>query len=134
MRTGEGAALLLEVRRSSGQLFYFDTEHGFRVPTRKIQAIPAEAVTPGSLERLLSDLLLFLEAEGCALDEYSGQRARLAVQIPALTGERIHSLLDRFGAWVTSFAIEPGSMHTLLLKLRLDDLPACDRVGPEFPL
>ena len=48
METGEGAAILLEVRRSSGHLYYPGTDREYWVPTRQIGAIPAEAVPIGS--------------------------------------------------------------------------------------
>jgi len=70
MGTGEGAALMLATRRGSALLFYFGTDRGFWVPTRQIAAIPAEAVPAGCLELLLHELMVYLEAEECEIEEF----------------------------------------------------------------
>jgi len=123
METGEGAAILLALRRGSGYLYYPRNDRAFWVPTRDVRAIPAEAVPEGSLEALLSSTLLFLDAEECAIEEATGDSMKLAIDHPGASRERLRDLEARLGARLADFAYEPGSMRAVTLHLSLVSLP-----------
>jgi len=124
METGEGAAILLEVRRSSGHLFYPGTDSEYWVPTRQIAAIPPEAVAPDSQERFLADLLLFLQTEACTLVEYDSTNATLEITYPGMDRAKLLELIEMLGPTLADYAVKPGSMHVALLELQLKNLPA----------
>jgi len=124
METGEGAAILLEVRRSSGHLFYPGTDREYWVPTRQIGEIPADAVPEGSQERYFSRLLLFLDTEACTVVEYDTSAALLEVIYPGLDRAKLLELIAMLGDTLDDYAIRPGSMQVAMLELRLKDLPA----------
>ena len=124
MSTGDGAAVLLGVRRSSGHIFYPGTDREFWVPTRQIGEIPAEAVPPGSQEHFFSRLLVFLEAEECTLLEYDGGTAELEITYPGISRNGLIELVSMLGDTLIDYTIKPGSMQVALLELRLANLPA----------
>lgn len=123
METGEGAAILLEVRRSSGHLFYPSTDREYWVPTRQIQGIPDEAVPDGAQEHFLSTLLKFLKTEACALIEYDVSSIVLEITYPGMDRAKLIELLEYLGPTLDDYAIRPGSMQVALLELRLKNLP-----------
>ncbi|MHC4959175.1 MAG: hypothetical protein ACYTGN_12470 [Planctomycetota bacterium] len=129
LATGEGAALLVGLRRGSGQLFYADADKGYWVPTSELRAIPAEAVPDGCLERFLSDVLLFLRAEECAVDAYAPGSMELAVEAPDLDAERHATLQERWGDHLERLDFAPRNMSRILLRLRLSRLPAPAAAG-----
>ncbi|MGQ0614084.1 MAG: hypothetical protein ACT4PV_10135 [Planctomycetaceae bacterium] len=124
MGTGEGAALLLALRRGSGYLQYVSTDRAYWVPLRDVRRVPAEAVPASSLEHRLSSLLLSLNAEEVTLEDASPGAMRLAVDIPATSREALRDLEASLGGMLRGLAIEPGGRHALTLKLDLVSLPA----------
>jgi hypothetical protein len=123
MSTGEGAALLLGVRRSSGHLFYPGTDREYWVPTRQIGPIPANAVPPGTLENFLSELLMFLRTEECTLLSYGDGRAELEITYPGMDRNRLLGMVSMLGDRLADYSIKPGSMQVALLRLALQNLP-----------
>jgi len=123
METGEGAAILLDVRRSSGHLFYPGTDREFWVPTRQIGGIPPDAVPEGSQEDYLSKLLLFLDTEACALVEYDTETATLEITYPGMDRAKLLELITMLGDTLDDYVIRPGSMQVALLELTLKSLP-----------
>jgi len=123
MGTGEGGAVLLALRRGSGQLYYPGSDRMFWVPTRQIGPIPPEVFPDECLERVLSGLLLFLNADECVLETVSGDTWQLAIEIPALSREGIEELRGMLGERLADFAFEAGSMRHVLLRMTLRSLP-----------
>ena len=124
MGTGEGAAILLALRRGSGKLFYPDRDRTFWVPTNEVRAIPAAAVPEDSLERLLSDLLLFLNAEESNLEAYEGDRATIAIETAELTGRKLRELRWLYRGRIVEVDFSPRNMSRITLMIRLAHLPA----------
>ena len=124
MSTGEGAAVLFGVRRSSGHLFYPGTDREFWVPTRQIGEIPAEAVPAESQEAYFSRVLLFLRTEECTLLEYGEGRAELEITYPGIDRNELLKLISMLGDTLVDYSIKPGSMQVALLELHLANLPA----------
>ncbi len=129
MRTGEGAAILLALKRGSGNLYYPGTDRRYWVPMRDVRPIPPEAVSEASLERLLSDLLLSLEAEECVIHAKGPASLDVAVDHPGLSRDALHALEQRLGARLADYAYEPGSMRVATLRLSLVSLPAAADTG-----
>lgn len=129
LKTGEGAALLLGLRRGSGHLFYPATDRSFWIPMRDVRAIPAEAVPGDSLESLLSRLLLFLEAEECTVEDRVGDTMNLVIEHPGASRERLRELAGLLGERLSDYAYEPGSMRAVVLRLALSSLPAAAGEG-----
>jgi hypothetical protein len=123
MNTGEGAAILLALRRGSGHLYYPATERSFWVPMADVRAIPAEAVPEGSLEALISGLLLLLDAEECVIEEGGAGAMRLAVDHGGSSRAQLRELERSLGARLEDYAYEPGSMRAARLRLSLVSLP-----------
>lgn len=124
MGTGEGAAILLSIRRGAGHLYYPGTGRGFWVPLRDVRELPDPAVRGDSLERFLSSLLLHLEAEDCSLEEAEAPLFRMAVEVPGVDREGIEELRGLLKERLKDYEIEPAGRHALLLRLDLVDLPA----------
>lgn len=129
MGTGEGAALLLALRRGSGNLFYAGTDRGFWVPMRDVRAIPPVAVPESCLERLLSDLLLHVRADECAIDAYGNGAMNLAIEIPALSSAQLAELRARLGPRLKDVRFEAGSMRAVMLRVDLVSLPEAAGAG-----
>ncbi len=129
MGTGEGAALLLALSRGSGRLFYAATDTGYWVQMNEVRAIPREAVPDGCLEALLTDLLLFVGAEECSIDDYAGDSMELAVETAQLTRAQLAELETRFAEQVQSIDFAPRNMSRILLRIHLLFLPAPARTG-----
>jgi hypothetical protein len=129
LATGEGAALLLGLRRGSGRLFYAGADKGYWVPTGELRAIPAEAVPEGCLERFLSGLLLFLRAEECSIDEYGEGLMEIGVEAPDLDAERHAELRERWAGHLDRLDFAPRNMSRILLRLRLSRLPEPAETG-----
>ncbi len=129
MGTGEGAALLLSKRRGSLQLYYAGMDRIFWVPARQVRRIPSEAVSPGSREALLSNLLLALEAEECAFEETDSSDLAFSVEVAGMTDKDLEALREGLGERLRSFAIEPRNMHAIKLRLDLVSLPEPDSRG-----
>jgi hypothetical protein len=130
MGTGEGAAVLTALKRGSAHLYYCSTDRGYWVTSSRVRQIPLNAVPDGCLERLLAELLLFLEAEGCVVEEIGKGSMTLAVDAPGANRERLHELESRLASQLANFSIEPGSMRAVVLHLELVDLPmAADAAG-----
>ncbi|MGH7163795.1 MAG: hypothetical protein ACREID_09950 [Planctomycetota bacterium] len=129
MNTGEGAALLLALRRGSGHLYYVATGRAFWVPMRDVRAIPPEAVRPECLELLLSSLLLSVEAMECEVEEVGGRSMRLTVEVPEISREGLHALERRLGAMLAGYFLEPGGRHAMTLRLELVSLPEAQGAG-----
>ena len=129
MGTGEGAAILLALRRGSAHLYYPGTDASYWVPTRNIRRIPRDAVAEQSLERFLTDLLLFLEADECRIDDAGDDTMKLAIESPGLTRARLRELEGDLGERLDDFAFEPRNMHAVLIRLRLVSLPASADTG-----
>jgi hypothetical protein len=123
MKTGEGAAILLALRRGSGNLYYPGTDRSFWVPMADVRAIPREAVPEGSLEALLSGLLLFLDAEECVIDEGGAGAMRLTIDHAGSTRAQLRELETTLGARLEDYAYEPASMRCARLRLSLVSLP-----------
>lgn len=124
MGTGEGAALLLAIRRGSGHLYYPSTGRGFWVPLRDVRAIPLEAVPASSVEALLSELLLYLGADEVDVNEGGGGRMELTVETSGISHARLRGLEASLGGRLEELSIEPGGRHAIVLRLRLVSLPA----------
>ena len=129
MGTGEGAAVLLALRRGSGKLFYAAIDQTYWVPMNSVRAIPAEAVPEESLERLLTDLLLFLETEECDIEAYDRQSMELAVEAPALSREGLQTLESRWSKQVQNVDFAPRNMSRIKLLIRLGFLPDAASTG-----
>ena len=123
MGTGEGAALLLALRHGSGRLFYAAADTGYWIPMNEVRAIPREAVPDGCLETLLTDLLLFVGAEECSIDAYTGDSMELAVETAQLTRAQLAELETRFAEQVQSVDFAPRNMSRILLRINLLFLP-----------
>lgn len=123
MGTGEGAAVLLAVRRGSGRLFYAGQDTSYWVPTNEVRAIPREAVPDDSLEALLTDLLLFVGAEECSVEAYADNAMELAVETAQLTRTQLAELETRFAKQVRSVDFAPRNMSRILLRINLLSLP-----------
>ena len=123
METGEGAGVLLALRRGSAHLFYPGTDRGYWVPTRQVKTIPLEAVPEQSLEGMLSRLLRFLRAEECAVLEFDGKSTTLEITYPGMDRAKLLELLEFLGPMLADYAIRPGSMQVALLQLSLVNLP-----------
>jgi hypothetical protein len=123
MGTGEGAAVLTAVKRGSAHLYYCSSDRGYWVTTSKVRRIPLNAVPDGCLECLLAELLLFLEAEGCVVEEIGEGSMSLAIEAPSASRERLHELESRLAGRLANFAVEPGSMRAVVLHLELVGLP-----------
>ena len=123
METGEGAAVLLALRRGSAHLFYPGTDRGYWVPTRQVKTIPPEAVPDKSLETLFSHLLRFLRAEECVVLEFDGRSTTLEITYPGMERAKLLELLEFLGDMLADYAIRPGSMQVALLQLDLVNLP-----------
>jgi hypothetical protein len=124
MGTGEGAAVLLSLRRGNGHLFYTATDRAYWVPMRDVRGIPPEAVPEDCFERLLSDLVLSLEADECAVETRDEEGVRLVLEIPGLTRPGLHRLIEWLGPRLRDYAFEAGSMRAMVLRVLLADLPA----------
>jgi len=124
MGTGEGAALLLALRRGTGHLYYPGADREFWVPMRDVRPIPADVVPETSLERLLSDLLLSLDADECHIEEVGPNALTLLLEVPALRGEQMDALREVLGPRLRSHAVEPRSMRALHVRIELVSLPA----------
>jgi len=129
MDTGEGAALLLGTLRGSGKLYYPSTDRTFWVPLRKVRPIPHEVVPEDSLERLLSDLVLILEAVEGSVTNVAGNTMALELEVPHFDCDRLVEITTLLGERLTGWVMEPGSMRALLLKLDLAGLPAAVGAG-----
>ncbi len=127
METGEGAALMLATRRSSALLFYLSKDRGFWVPTRQIAAIPAEVLPDRCLERLLHEIMLYVEAEESEIEEFTldGETAhlRISIQAPTLTRTQWTVLRARLGSLLGDLTFDPRSMSSILLRLELVGAP-----------
>ncbi|MHC4973918.1 MAG: hypothetical protein ACYTG3_16460 [Planctomycetota bacterium] len=129
METGEGAAILLATLRGSGKLYYPGTDQTFWVPMREVRGIPNEAVPGDSLELFLSHLLRLLETEECTVDRVGEGSMTLALDIPALSQDRLGELHDLVGECLVNYALEPRSMRALQLELQLVSLPRAAGAG-----
>lgn len=121
--TGEGAAILLASRRGSSHLFYPGLDRSFWVATKEVREIPVEAVPGDSMERLLFDLLLLVEAEECKVESYDRETMELTVEVPALTREQLSELEGYLRGRLGSIEFAPRSMSRIQLHLRLVLLP-----------
>ena len=126
MGTGEGAALLLGLRRGSGQLFYFGKDAAYWVPMNDVRAIPRIAVPRHCLEGLLSDVLLLVGAEACQVEQFSTEERRmeLSVEAPELEQDRRRRLEWRLRGRLDSLDVAPRNMSRITVRLRLVHLPA----------
>ena len=129
MGTGEGAAVLLALRRGSGKLFYAAADCTYWVPMNAVRSIPAEAVPEESLERLLTEMLLFLGAEECEVEAFGDGRMELAVEAPALTREQLRELESRWSDRLENVDFAPRNMSRIMLRLRLGFLPDAAPTG-----
>jgi hypothetical protein len=128
MGTGEGAAILAGVLRGSGRLYYPSSDASFWVPMRLIRPIPPEAVPEECLERILSRLLLSLEAEDCVV-ERQPEGLGLAIELPRLSRAMAKELEGWLGDRLRGLEIVPASMRALTLKLDLVSLPPAAGAG-----
>ena len=124
MGTGEGAAVLLSLRRGTGHLYYPGVDREFWVPLRDVRPIPPEVVPQASLERLLSDMLRALDADECLIEEVGENALTLLVEVDTLSGEQLDGLRASLGPRLRHHAVEPRSMRALHLRLELVSLPA----------
>jgi len=122
MGTGDGAALLLDHQRGSAHLYYPGSQRAFWVHLRNVRGIPPDAVPPSSLEALLHRLLTDASAETCEIDDMDGQFV-LSMTIPRLSDKQLDRILTAWGPRVRSYSLEPGNMHSVLLRLDLINLP-----------
>jgi hypothetical protein len=124
MGTGEGAALLAGVQRGTGRLYYAATDRSFWVPLRLVRPIPPDVLPNDCLERFLSGILLFLDAEECIVERQDEGAIGLAVEAPRLTQETIDELRRRLGERLKALEVVPASMRLLSVRLDLVSLPA----------
>ncbi|MEM8884301.1 MAG: hypothetical protein AAGD14_09545 [Planctomycetota bacterium] len=124
METGEGAAVLMAIRRGSVHIFYPGTDREFWVPTRHVRTIPADAVPTDSLESFLSRILKFLRAEECTLVAFDGTSATLDITYPGMNRDQLLEFLELLGPCLGDYAIKPGSMQVALIQVELVNLPA----------
>ena len=129
METGEGAAVLLAILRGSGKLYYAGTDKTFWVPMRQVRPIPPEVLPPECLERFLSDLLLFLDAEACTVEEVGQDAMQLAIEVPAITRNRLEELIAKLASRLEDFELEPRSMRAVLFEMSLVSLPRAAGAG-----
>ena len=129
MGTGEGAALLLALRRGSGHLYYPASGRGYWVPIREVRAIPDGAVPAGSCEALLSGVVRYLAADEVDIEGGLGGRARLTLDLPGLTHAQLRGLEGILGPWLKDLTAEPGGRHALTLRLELTGLPPAHGAG-----
>ena len=123
METGEGAGVLLALRRGSAHLFYPGTDRGYWVPTRHVKTIPLDAVPDDSLERYFSRLLRFLRAEECVVIDFDGRSATLEITYPGMDRSKLREFIAMLGPTLEDYAIRPGSMQVALLQVHLVNLP-----------
>jgi len=123
MGTGEGAGVLLALRRGSAHLFYPGTDRGYWVPTRQVKTIPLDAVPAESLEGFLARILRFLRAEECVVIDFDGRTITMEITYPGMDRAKLLELLELLGERLEDYAIRPGSMQVALLELRLRGLP-----------
>ena len=123
MKTGEGGALLLAVKRGSGHLYYPGSDRSFWVPMRHVREIPEEALPEDCLERLLSSLILSFDADEVTIREAGGNGMRLAIGHPGSTRDHLRRMEEFLGPRLQSYALEPGSMRVVTLVLELVSLP-----------
>jgi hypothetical protein len=128
MGTGEGAAILMEILRGSGRLYYPATDATFWVPLRLVREIPAEALPEATLERFLSSLLLSVEAEGCVAERMEGGLG-LAIEVERLTHDAIRGIAANLAGKLKALEIVPASMRAVTLKLDLVSLPPAAGTG-----
>ena len=129
MNTGEGAAILMALRRGNGNLYYPVHDRSYWIQMRDVQAIPPESVPESSLEYLLSDLLQFLGAESCTIDDVDGGSMSLTVEVPGTSREHLNELTRGLGERLVEFVIEPGNMRTMVMHLDLGGLPEASGAG-----
>jgi len=129
MGTGEGAAVLLARRRGSGKLFYAGADRTYWVPMSEVRGIPPEAVADDTLERLLTDLLTFVDAEECEVESYEGSTMTLAIEAPSLTRLQLRQLEWRFRGRLENVDFGPRNMSRIMLHVRLVFLPAAAATG-----
>ena len=129
MGTGDGAAVLLALCRGSGKLFYAAPDCTYWVPMNEVRGIPSEAVPEDTLERLLTDLLTFLDAEECEIETYEGGAMTLAVEAPFLTRLQLRQLEWRFRGRLESVDFGPRNMSRIMLHVHLVFLPAAAATG-----
>lgn len=129
MNTGEGAAILMARRRGNGNLYYPVHDRGYWIQMREVQAIPPESVPESSLEFVLSDLLQFLGAESCTIDDADAGSMTLTIEIPGTSRRHLNELTRGLGDRLVEFVIEPGNMRSLVLHLELTGLPAPSGAG-----
>lgn len=128
MGTGEGAAILAGMLRGSGRLYYASADTSFWVPVRLVAAIPPGALPDDCLERLLSQLLLSLEAEDCVF-ERQPDGLGLAIELPRLSRAKVLEVEAWLGDRLRGLEIVPASMRALTLKLDLVSLPPAAGAG-----
>ena len=129
MDTGEAAAVLMGMMRGNGRLYYAATDRTFWVPMRLVRSIPASVLPEDCLERLLSRLLFFLEADECGVERLGPGSLGLAVETPRLTHDMLRQLEQWLGDRLREFEVLPASMRALTLKLELASLPAAAGAG-----
>ncbi|MFQ5844151.1 MAG: hypothetical protein ACE5JG_04105 [Planctomycetota bacterium] len=129
MGTGEGAALLVALRRGSGQLYYPAPGRMFWVSMRQVRRIPPEAVSAGCREAFLSELMLSLQAEECTVEEEGPDALELGVDVPGTSDRELAALTGRLGPRLESYRIAPRGLHAVTLHLRLVSLPEPDSRG-----
>jgi len=126
---GEGAAVLMALRRGSGRLYYAAEDRSFWIPTQAVRAIPLEAVPAGCLERFLTDLLGFLAAEEASIDARDGPALTLSVETAGTSRAHLAELSALLGPRLVDYRILPGSMRALLVELDLTALPDAAGAG-----
>ena len=129
MGTGEAAAILMSLRRGSGNLYYAVSDQAYWVPLRQVRSIPADAVPEDCLEAVLSELLLFVRAEDCQIHEREGDSMYLTVESPGVSRDHLEELERGLGDRLDDFAIEPASMRALALHFHLIGLPDASSAG-----
>ena len=129
LQTGESAAILMELRRGNGHLYYPIHDRGYWVAMREVQPIPAESVPATSLEYLLSDLLLFLGAESCTINRFEDGAMSLTVEVPSTSRGHLAELARGLGERLAEFVIEPGNMRSVVMHLELTGLPPASGAG-----
>ena len=95
----------------------------------EVRAIPPEAVPENSLERLLTELLLFLNTEECEVEAYEGSTMNLNVESPSLSREELRQLESRYEGTLESIDFGPRNMSRIMLHLRLVFLPEAATTG-----
>jgi len=126
---GEGAAILMALRRGSGQLYYAQGDRSYWIPIRSVRAIPSEAVPAGCRERFLHELLVFLAAEEAALENRDGDRPTLCIETAGISRAQLTDLAARLGPRLVDYRVVPGSMRAVVLELDLTALPDAAGAG-----